>query len=517
MGKNNRIPIIDLFAGPGGLGEGFSSLGQHNGGVFDLRLSIEKDTHAHQTLLLRKFFRAFPCGAAPDEYYDYVGGQISKSELFEAYPEEGKQAEEAAWLAELGSDKFPDKLIDKRIIQALGGAREWVLLGGPPCQAYSLVGRSRMINTHPDFFGDHRHLLYRQYLRIIRQHSPSIFVMENVKGLLSSKLNDQFIFEKIRQDLSSPWGNRSPDGYKLYSLSTPAVDPWQLKPADYIIRAEDYGVPQMRHRVILLGIRNDYLSQCPGTLSGAEKRVTVRQVIADLPRLRSRLSRTEDSYLLWKQKQKELLAFLKGDVEYKDLISAVSVAVNEKVPDYSGASHVKYKKRPAMLAEWLADPRLIWALNHEARSHMGSDLWRYLFCSIFAQKYGVSPKLSDFPEAILPAHRNASSKKVIGDFADRFRVQTYNRPATTIVSHISKDGHYFIHPDPEQCRSLTVREAARIQTFPDNYFFEGNRTQQYTQVGNAVPPYLAYQIAEVVYSAILAHRQQESKKRKAVS
>jgi Site-specific DNA methylase len=132
-------------------------------------------------------------------------------------------------------------------------------------------------------------------------------------------------------------------------------------------------------------------------------------------------------------------------------------------------------------------------INHETRGHIEKDLYRYLFCSTWAKVANKNkwdnpfPKSRDYPNNLKPNHKNFDS----GKFADRFRVQLAHTPATTITSHISKDGHYFIHYDPSQCRSLTVREAARIQTFPDNYFFVGNRTQQYVQVGNAVPPYLA--------------------------
>ena len=122
---------------------------------------------------------------------------------------------------------------------------------------------------------------------------------------------------------------------------------------------------------------------------------------------------------------------------------------------------------------------------------MDLDVSRYAFVSSFGIQIGRSPRLADFPDYLLPNHKNVKSNK----FVDRFKVQLKNKPATTITSHISKDGHYFIHYDPSQCRSLTVREAARAQTFPDNYFFEGNRTQQYIQVGNAVPPFLSFLIA----------------------
>ena len=125
---------------------------------------------------------------------------------------------------------------------------------------------------------------------------------------------------------------------------------------------------------------------------------------------------------------------------------------------------------------------------------MDSDLKRYLFNAVFTEVKGKPPLLDDYPERLLPDHRNVKT----GKYKDRFRTINSGKPSKTITSHIAKDGHAFIHYDPLQCRSLTVREAARLQTFPDNYLFRGNRTQQYHQVGNAVPPYLASQIARVV-------------------
>tara|TARA_R110002110_G_scaffold96555_11_gene248627 strand:- start:528 stop:971 length:444 start_codon:yes stop_codon:yes gene_type:complete len=138
---------------------------------------------------------------------------------------------------------------------------------------------------------------------------------------------------------------------------------------------------------------------------------------------------------------------------------------------------------------------------------MLSDIWRYLFCASFADVHKRTPKLADFPDNLLPNHSNVdAANKKNAKFIDRFKVQIPTRAATTVMSHISKDGHYYIHPDPMQCRAWTVREAARIQTFPDNYYFEGgekdsmkgSKTAAYHQVGNAVPPRLAWQIADVV-------------------
>lgn len=143
---------------------------------------------------------------------------------------------------------------------------------------------------------------------------------------------------------------------------------------------------------------------------------------------------------------------------------------------------------------------------------MASDLARYLFSACFAHSSGYSARLDIFPPKLLPEHSNVHVEGLEAiPFKDRFRVQCRNEPATTVVAHIAKDGHYYIHYDPAQCRSLTVREAARLQTFPDNYFFAGNRTEQYTQVGNAVPPLLAHKLAMVVRSLL---NQMNRKKRR---
>jgi DNA (cytosine-5)-methyltransferase 1 len=165
--------------------------------------------------------------------------------------------------------------------------------------------------------------------------------------------------------------------------------------------------------------------------------------------------------------------------------------LSSRLPEGYGASNDE-------LLAWLERPALHGFAQHETRGHMPSDLGRYLFAAVFGEVRGYSPKAADFPLSLSPDHRNWHS----GVFNDRFRVQLAGEPSTTVTSHISKDGHYFIHPDPMQCRSLTVREAARLQTFPDDYYFLGNRTQQYVQVGNAVPPYLARQIAQLLLRAL---------------
>lgn len=508
------FPVIDLFAGPGGLGEGFSaftSAADRRG--FDVRLSIEMDAVAHQTLLLRKFFRAFD--EPPDDYYAYLAGTLTRDDLFERHPVQRKLAGRCAWQAELG--RRNQGTVTKRINAALGGARGWALIGGPPCQAYSLMGRSRMQSrTNPEFEKDHRHFLYREYLRIVARHRPPVFLMENVKGLLSATHGGENIFPRILSDLHQPgralqMRGRTHLRYKLFSLVEAAqrslIDTAEIigDPESLVVRAEQFGIPQARHRVFVLGIRED-IRAAPGHLQTSGP-VCVKDVIADLPRIRSTLSREDDSLEAWRAAVDEVRSqpWFRSP-QHPDLRAAAGVAraaldALASSPLGSGHAWLPYTGRPAKLDSWYRTS-CRGVSNHEARGHMRSDLRRYLFAASFAQALGRSATLEDFPAELMPDHRNAERGRQGGMFSDRFRVQLPDHPATTVTSHISKDGHYFIHPDPTQCRSLTVREAARLQTFPDSYHFEGPRTEQYHQVGNAVPPLLARKIAAIVHDIL---------------
>lgn len=499
------IPIIDLFAGPGGLGEGFASLrGHKQRPFFEIGLSIEKTEVAHRTLMLRAAFRRLRGTKDVRYYYSYIRGEIDEA-TFRRIPAVASAFEHAAREArclELG--KSDEASIDDEIRAALNGQETWVLIGGPPCQAYSLAGRSRRANDK-DFHKDEKHFLYKEYLRIIQVHKPTIFVMENVKGLLSSKHSGNPMFEKIISDLSSPVDGLE---YEIRSF-TKKGNSDSLEPVDYLIHSERYGIPQSRHRVILLGVRKGQGVPQHPLLEPIAKPVTVRQTIEDLPRIRSRLSRGE-SLEAWRKAVQAGPAYVKGWRAESESVMAESMhafAVAATSSSTGGAFIPKEYRRPKKsteLQQWLHDRSLGGICQHEARSHMASDLARYLFAATFAHSQGYSPRLDVFPPKLLPDHLNVQlgSETEAIPFKDRFRVQCRNEPATTVVAHIAKDGHYYIHYDPSQCRSLTVREAARLQTFPDNYFFAGNRTEQYTQVGNAVPPLLAYKLAKIVRSLL---------------
>lgn len=517
MRPNTPIPVVDLFAGPGGLGEGFSAL--DDGSAFRILVSAEMDKAAHQTLRLRAFYRLLKRQGpeALRAYYRFCNG-ITSTPWDDATASAWVEAGAEARCLTLGTTEGNADLENVLSSSGIGPARPWVLIGGPPCQAYSLVGRARnrgKADYRPE--DDHRHFLYREYLRVIQKYRPAIFVMENVKGILSSEVGEQRIFHTILRDLADPdkaVGEAPGTGYRIHSLVVPEafdcnMDPEKFDARQFIIKAELFGIPQARHRVILLGIRAD-IDVASGLLKQTSP-IFIREALQGMPRLRSRITKQPDSGNLWaaeiRKHLEEMIAEAVARSDLKPLVQKLKTA-KSMVSDALGHGSVRLprhednRKPTSTLMNWYHDPELKVWLNEEARGHMSSDLRRYVYCASFSEAFDHSPKgHSEFHlSGLHPAHKNWKT----GDFANRFRVQRYDDPSTTITSHIAKDGHYFIHPDPSQCRSLTVREAARLQTFPDNYFFLGTRTEQFHQVGNAVPPLLATQIAEIVRETLSA-------------
>lgn len=492
--------IVDLFAGPGGLGEGFASLQVDGLSPFHIGISVEKETSAHRTLTLRAFLRTYieKNGALPKAYVDFHAGQTEQPNWTEVDAAAWDRATREARCLELGTDPAADA-IDSVVVQLRQDFDDTILIGGPPCQAYSLVGRARAkgkIGYVPE--EDARHYLFREYIRVLDRLRPAAFVMENVKGMLSSTIESRMVFEMLMEDLTS-LGTGHAHHYELRAIrisdgKAMLLEPKQ--PSDFIVRAEDFGVPQRRHLVIIVGIRSDLANRMSGaSIPASGSRRTVSDTIGTMPSLRSGISRSTDDPAAWRSEVLDagnLLASIFKDQDDSTLRHAF-LAVVKRMKKGSTAQRTEsrlpagYGASNDELMRWLERPELRAFAQHETRGHMASDLGRYLFAAVFGAERLYSPKASDFPLALSPNHKNWHS----GIFSDRFRVQLANEPATTVTSHISKDGHYFIHPDPTQCRSLTVREAARLQTFPDDYLFLGNRTQQYVQVGNAVPPFLA--------------------------
>lgn len=497
--KVDRIPVIDLFAGPGGLGEGFSSLKDAGGNrIFQIIMSVEKDELAHKTLRLRAYFRALidKYGHIPRPYLSYISNpnEDNYKALIGFDDKCWTLACKEALCQEL--KEGDNSLVDEarsRLASYAAPSGDWILIGGPPCQAYSLVGRARRTREKAKLQADTKQTLYKCYLSFIRELKPSIFVMENVKGLLSAQLHGEGVFGLIWQDMRDA-------GYTIKSL---VVDNPNTSD-DYVVQAEDYGVPQARHRVILLGVRSD-LAFTTRTLEQLPQ-ATLGEVLAGIPSIRSGFSMRNKGWrdMNWK-------GYINGAID-KILATAEGAPLSECLMNVRSSRPPKLMSKNQVddsdniYAAWyrgrLKHSRVL--PNHESRTHLASDLDRYLFCSAYAKVYDAPARLYDFPDHLLPAHENIKGIKAGAevDFDDRFRTQLFDKPSTTITSHIAKDGHYYIHPDPHQCRSLSVREAARLQTFPDDYFFEGNRTSQYGQVGNAVPVLLAHQIAGVVAESL---------------
>lgn len=477
------IPVVDLFAGAGGLTEGFASLVDADGlPVFKPVMSVEKDPDACETLRLRAFLSriANTEPGLPWEYEQFLRDRDPRAldSLKKRFPVAWAGARCEVVEAELG-DVDPVLIEMARIrVKAASPSGVWVLAGGPPCQAYSTAGRSRR-KYDPSYAGDPRLRLYKSFMKFVYMLWPPVVVFENVVGILSAKVDGESVFSRIVHDFRNA-------GYSVRSV----VDPCPATSRDYIVESERFGIPQARHRVILLAVRRGR-GLHPGVLRSREPS-TVRDALVGLPKLHGIVSDPQG------------VPLPRFD-EWKGLVPesiAQAARLVGCVPDTVLSEANEIRRGQGKLQAWyrgkLDGSKAL--DGHAARTIRSEDMERYVFCAAFAQVKGRSPRLEEMPRCLWPKHANlddvdADSRPA---FNDRYYVQAWGKPSSTVTAHISKSGHHFIHPDPRQHRSLTLREAARLQTFPDDFVFMGTKTAQFRQVGNAVPPLLAQQIAQVV-------------------
>lgn len=406
------LNIIDVFSGAGGLTEGFR--GEEH---YKFICHIEMDKAACDSLALRNIYYYLKNSNNLSLYSKYIKGEITKADLFLAVP---NIVTEDILNIEIKKENLPTifDFIDKRIEnKAVDG-----IIGGPPCQAYSTIGRA---NNKAKKYTDKRIYLYKYYIDLLLRYNPKFFVFENVKGLLSFKdLENEYLLPKIIKEFNEI-------GYKV----------------DYkIVNAYDYGVSQKRERLILIGYKDDlavegnffdYLSDYK------ESPPLLKHLFCDLPKI------------------------MAGDE----------------------SDRYSYNTRRQYINKYIRSKGDI-LTQHIARPHNSNDLQIYRFV-LQAKNNGRDLKYNDIPLK-LQTHSNTTA------FLDRFKALDYNSVSHTIVAHIAKDGHYYIHPDIEQNRSISVREAARIQGFPDSFYFESSRTSAFRQIGNAVPPILAGKIAAAI-------------------
>lgn len=408
------MKFLDLFAGAGGLSEGFVREG------FEPIAHVELWEAASYTLKTRAAFHYLDKNGQGEIYAQYLRGEISRDELYSSVP---KSILDSVINKEIGEETISS--IFEKIDELKGDDDIDLVVGGPPCQAYSLVGRARDPNGMRD---DHRNYLFQYYAQFLERYQPRYFVFENVLGLLSAKGEDGVrYFDLMRRKFHEI-------GYRV----------------DYrVLSADNYGVLQKRKRIILIGKRTQEEFQYP-ELDPVEHPYTVSAVFSGL----------------------ESLHAGEGNV-------------------YGHALNVGRHSR------WLDDANIssVYPVTfHYARPNCERDLKIYKRAVRLWNKGKIRLSYDLLPEE-WKTHANQKT------FLDRYKVVASNeKAAQTVVAHISKDGHYFIHPDINQNRSITPREAARLQTFPDDYFFESvsgkpSRTDAYKQIGNAVPVLLAQKIA----------------------
>lgn len=405
--------FIDLFAGAGGFAEGFKRAG------FEPAAFIEADPAACFTLKTRLSFYYLKENNKLDIYIKYLKGEISRDQLYSIIPSCILESVINLSIGDANNSKIfqvIEKLIGKKNID--------VIIGGPPCQAYSLVGRARDKNGMQE---DPRNYLYVQYGKYLKKYRPKLFIFENVTGLISAEKGRYF------KDIQGDFRHL---GY--------IVEP-------FIVNANEFGVLQNRKRIIIIGWKKA-LNLSVGELADkSSSGYEVKSIFRDLPKLHAG----------------------EGKDKYFNYVNGIN--------DY--LRFAKIRNGFDVLTQ------------HVTRLHTDQDKEIY---RIAVEKWGKNRErlgYNDLPER-LKTHKNRNA------FLDRFKVVANNKNySQTVVAHIAKDGHYYIHPDIEQNRSISVREAARLQSFPDDYYFEGvkegkNRTAAFKQIGNAVPPLMVEKIAK---------------------
>jgi len=394
------LNFVDLFAGASGMSEGFINAG------FIPVSHIEMNEEACLTIKTRAAYHYLKAENKLDVYYNYIKGETSREEFYENIPHE--------ILNSVINIEINDHSI-KQIFKDINTKNKKIdlIIGGPPCQAYSLLGRH-----HENIENDPRNKLYIQYGRFLKEFNPKAFVFENVPGLLSANKGQHF------KNLKSYFRKL---GYEVYHDT---------------LDASDYGVVQARKRIIIIGWKKEFDFGFPEIIK-ATKKYTVNEAFYDLPELNP-----GEGY---------------SSVDYKE-------PKNQYLEMFELRNGINF------------------VTQHISRKHNERDLAIYKTAIQKWNNEKIRLKYPDLPQE-LKTHKNESS------FIDRFKVVDGLGVSHTVVAHIAKDGHYYIHPDEKQCRSISVREAARLQSFPDDFYFEGSRSAAFKQIGNAVPPLMAHAIA----------------------
>ena len=386
-----------------------------------------------------------------------------------------------------------------------------VVVGGPPCQAYSMAGRAaNNKNEDYDETQDVRLSLYEEYMKVVGKLQPVVMLMENVPGMLSAKQEGQEIFPKVVERID--WY-----GYELYSMSpwasTKPYSSGVLRPHDFIVNAEEYMIPQKRSRVFLLAIRKDKAKTLnPGDVPKLQRNcytVTIENIIDNMPKIRASLVREGSSYVAWTKTMHDVIATVRQSVETHKMLrphreafiqelDKMAKHVSMPEPKHCDTKETKPPHCPQVLWNWLVDSNLAKPSFHFTKLEIPKRLIWNLYGAIYAQIHWKSAKISDYPDSILG---ELLSYKRERRWETKVRVQVRNLPAHAIIASLYNNCAY-THYDMYQCRSLSIREAARLQTFPDNFYFYGKQRSSAKQVGNAVPPYLAYQIAQQIAQLI---------------